>query len=58
MIWFNFYSVILMLGVLFTFWLCEREIENDFLRIVTIGIIVMIVIITTLYFLFQNAQVR
>ena len=30
MIWFNFYSVILMLGVLFTFWLCEREIENDF----------------------------
>lgn len=52
MIGFNFYSVILMLGVLFTFWLCEREIENDFLRIVTIGIIMMIVIITTLYFLF------
>lgn len=52
MIWFSFYSVILMLGVLFTFWLCEREIENDFLRVVTLGIIVIIAMIAIFYFFF------
>lgn len=52
MIWFNFYSVILMLGVLFTFWLCEREIKNDFLRVVTLGIIVIMAMIAIFYFFF------